>query len=143
MRCLVLVFLVGLAGLARAQDSMNIEVDPRIRDTIYFARNSSALTPEAQSTLREQADWLKIYTTVTCALEGHTDDWGGREQNRKIGQKRAEAARRFLISLGIAAERLTTISYGEERPAARCGKEQCRAYNRRVTTIVTGGTEPQ
>jgi len=132
-----LAFLLCL--FCHSVNAQEVDIDPQLADTVYFTRNSSQLSSEGQGALRLQAAWLTDHSAVTCALEGHTDEWGSPEWNIKLGQKRAETARAFLIHLGIAPHRLTAISYGEDRPRALCKMEQCWSYNRRVTTIITGG----
>lgn len=136
-----LAFLLCLICMpANAQE---VDIDPQPGDVVYFARNSSRLSMQGEETLRRQAAWLKDHPAVTCALEGHTDEWGSRKLNIDLGQKRAVAVRQFLIGLGIAPHRLSTVSYGEDRPRALCKMEQCWSHNRRVTTIVTGGFDTQ
>jgi len=113
-----------------------------VGDTVYFSRNSMQLSGEGEETLRRQAAWLNEHPRVTVTIEGHTDSWGSRTQNKALGQRRAEEVRRFLMSQGVAASRVTTISYGEDRPMALCQKEQCWSTNRRAVTIIASDGEP-
>jgi peptidoglycan-associated lipoprotein len=99
------------------------------------------LSPEAQETLRRQAQWLNKYGKVTVQVEGHADERGTREYNIALSARRATAAREFLISQGVGANRISSIAYGKERPAALCDAEQCWSQNRRAVTVITGGAK--
>ena len=99
---------------------------------ISFAFDSYELGDEARAALRENANWLKDNTKEKVELEGHCDERGTVEYNLALGAKRARAARDYLVTLGVSADRLTTISYGEELPLCRDASEQCYARNRRV-----------
>ncbi len=111
-----------------------------VGDRIYFSEDKSILAPEAQETLRRQAQWLQQYGNVTVQVEGHADERGTREYNIALSARRATAAREFLISQGVAASRISSIAYGKERPAALCDAEQCWSQNRRAVTVITGGS---
>lgn len=113
-----------------------------VGDTVYFSRSSVQLSGEGEETLRRQAAWLNEHPGVTVTIEGHTDSWGSRTQNMALGQRRAEEVRRFLISLGLAASRVTTVSYGEDRPKAVCRMEQCWSINRRAVTVIVTMRSP-
>jgi peptidoglycan-associated lipoprotein len=97
---------------------------------------SSDLTPEAQTTLAKQAQWLKQYPAFTITVEGHADERGTREYNIALGARRATAVRTYLASAGIPAARMRTISYGKERPVAVCDDISCWAQNRRAQTVL-------
>ena len=112
-----------------------------VGDRVFFMEDKSTLTPEAQETLRRQAQWLNQYGKVTVQVEGHADERGTREYNIALSARRATAAREFLISQGVAANRISSIAYGKERPAALCDAEQCWSQNRRAVTVITGGAK--
>ncbi len=105
-------------------------------DIVYFSSDSSDLTPEAQTTLAKQAQWLKQYPQFTITVEGHADERGTREYNIALGARRATAVRNYLTTAGIPANRMRTISYGKERPVAVCDDISCWAQNRRAQTVL-------
>lgn len=107
-----------------------------VGDRIFFNLDRSDLTPEAQDTLRELAFWLSDRPGVSIALEGHADERGTREYNLALGARRANAARDFLVALGIDERRLTTVSYGKERPEIAGSSEVSWAQNRRSVFVV-------
>jgi len=111
-----------------------------VGDRVLFAVDQSTLTPEAQTILQGQADWLLANTDYTATIEGHADEQGTREYNLALGARRANAAREFLISRGVAGNRLQTVSYGKERPIEICSTEECYSKNRRAVTVLTGST---
>lgn len=108
-----------------------------IGDRVLFAVDQSTLGPEAQATLGAQAQWLLTNTDYTATIEGHADEQGTREYNLALGARRANAAREFLISRGVAGSRLKTVSYGKERPIEICSDEACYSKNRRAVTVLT------
>ena len=112
-----------------------------VGDRVFFSEDQSSLTPEAQETLRRQAQWLQQYPAVTVQVEGHADERGTREYNIALSARRATAAREYLISQGVKASRISSIAYGKERPAALCDAEQCWSQNRRAVTVITGGAK--
>jgi peptidoglycan-associated lipoprotein len=105
-------------------------------DRVFFPLDQSDLTPEAQQTLRRQADWLRRYSAVTVTVEGHADERGTREYNLALGERRATTVRNFLVAAGIPAERIHTITYGKERPAVVGSNESAYAKNRRAVTTI-------
>ncbi|HDL16408.1 MAG TPA: peptidoglycan-associated lipoprotein Pal [Rhizobiales bacterium] len=105
-------------------------------DKVYFTVNSSQLTPDAQATLRGQAQWLGKYPQYSVTLEGHADERGTREYNIALGARRASAVRTYLSGLGVNPGRLRTISYGKERPVAVCNDISCWSQNRRAVTVL-------
>lgn len=105
-------------------------------DTVYFATDSSQLSPAAQATLRAQVNWLRRYSQARVTIAGHADERGTREYNIALGAQRAEAVRDFLARNGIPARRMRTISYGKERPVAVCDDISCWSQNRRSVTQV-------
>ena len=110
-----------------------------IGDRVLFAVDQSTLGDEARAVLTAQADWLVQNTDYTAVIEGHADEQGTREYNLALGARRANAAREFLISRGVAGSRLKTVSYGKERPIEICSEESCYAKNRRAVTVLAGG----
>ena len=107
-----------------------------VGDRVFFQEDQSDLTGEAQSTLAKQARWLKTYPSYTITIEGHADERGTREYNIALGARRAQATRDYLISQGISAGRMRTISYGKERPVAVCNDISCWSQNRRAVTVL-------
>ncbi|MGD9232397.1 MAG: peptidoglycan-associated lipoprotein Pal [Desulfobacterales bacterium] len=105
--------------------------DMFLNDDIHFEFDSSTLTPEAQLTLKKKAEWLQNNPEAMSTIEGHCDERGTSEYNLALGDRRATSAKNFLVDLGISASRLTTISYGEERPIDPGQNEEAWAKNRR------------
>ena len=106
------------------------------RDTIYFDTDKFNIDAEDQAALREQAAYLQQYPNIRATVEGHCDERGTREYNLALGERRANAAKNYIVSLGVPADRLTVVSYGKERPVALGSNEQAWARNRRAVTIV-------
>ena len=106
------------------------------RDTIYFDTDMFNIDSQDQAALREQANYLSQYPGIRATVEGHADERGTREYNLALGERRANAAKNYLVSLGVGADRVTTVSYGKERPVATGSNEQAWARNRRAVTIV-------
>ena len=107
---------------------------------VYFAYNQYRLSPEAINALRAQAEWLKLYGNVTAVVEGNADERGTREYNLALGARRAEAVKSYLFGQGVAANRLTTVSYGKERPIDGRSNEEGWARNRNGHTNLMTGT---
>jgi peptidoglycan-associated lipoprotein len=103
---------------------------------IYFAFDKSNLDDMAQATLKKKAEFLKTYPDVYVTIEGHTDERGTAEYNLALGERRADSAKSFLVDLGIEAYRLSTVSYGEERPVCTEQTEDCWARNRRAQFVI-------
>ncbi|SLM32944.1 Pal [Desulfamplus magnetovallimortis] len=103
---------------------------------IYFDYDSSELTPIARMALKEKADWLSENPYAAVTIEGHCDERGTTEYNLALGEKRAISAKNYLQDLGIADNRMSTISYGEEKPQVRGNDEASWAKNRRVHFII-------
>ncbi len=103
---------------------------------IYYAFDSTNLAPEAQETLKHDAEWMKAHPQLRFEVEGHCDDIGSAEYNLALGAKRAEVAKDFLVDQGIDAGRLVTISYGKEAPACFEHTEECRVKNRRARFVI-------
>lgn len=107
-----------------------------VGDRVYFDTDESSVRADQRSVLERQAGWLARYPQVTVQVEGHADERGTREYNLALGQRRANAARDVLVSQGVAGTRITTISYGKDRPAALGSDQQAWAQNRRAVTTV-------
>ena len=105
-------------------------------DRVYFALDSYTLTNEARAVLDSQAQWLGANPAVNVTIEGHADERGTREYNLALGERRANAARLYLESRGVASARMQTISWGKERLEAFGSDEQSHARNRRAVTVV-------
>jgi peptidoglycan-associated lipoprotein len=107
-------------------------------NTVLFGLDQYDIDPQARIILDNQADWLQRYPNVRITIEGHCDERGTREYNLALGDRRANAAKNYLAARGVAAVRMTVISYGSERPAATGSDEASWAQNRRAVTIVLG-----
>jgi len=126
----------GQFGSSSAQPGTAQDFTVNVGDRIFFNVDSSAIRPDAQETLRRQAQWLMRYPNYAVTVEGHADERGTREYNLALGQRRAAATRDFLVAQGVPANRLRTISYGKERPVAVCDDISCWSQNRRAVTSV-------
>ncbi|AEQ52457.1 peptidoglycan-associated lipoprotein Pal [Pelagibacterium halotolerans] len=108
-----------------------------VGDRVFFETDSSVLTADAQATLNQQSQWLQQYSQYRIVIEGHADERGTREYNIALGARRATAVVNYLVSRGIPQERLSTVSYGKERPVAICNDISCWSQNRRAVTVLT------
>jgi peptidoglycan-associated lipoprotein len=106
------------------------------KEDIHFEFDKSSLLPEAQDDLRAKAKWLMAHPDVSAIIEGHCDERGTNEYNIALGDRRAGSAETFLVDLGIEASRLSTISYGEEKPFDPGHDEEAWAKNRRVHFVI-------
>jgi len=110
-----------------------------VGDRVFFGTNRSDIASAARATLQRQAAWLKLYPALSVTVEGHADERGTRDFNLALGARRANAAKSYLVSLGVDPARVRTISYGKERPVALCSNESCWSQNRRAVTVINGG----
>lgn len=110
---------------------------PGVPDRIFFDFDSSTVTSEGQDTLQKQANYLKSHPDINVTVEGHCDERGTREYNLALGERRANAAKNYLVSLGVEASHIQTISYGKERPAVIGDDESAWSQNRRAVTVKT------
>ena len=149
---LMLAMAAAMGGCANNQNDPNSQLGPdgkgpitpgtqrdfsvNVGDLVYFSSDSTDLTPEAQSTLQKQAQWLRQYPQFTITIEGHADERGTREYNIALGARRATTVRNFLAQNGVQANRVRTISYGKERPVAVCNDISCWSQNRRAQTVL-------
>ncbi len=107
-----------------------------VGDRVFFAFDESRLSDDARGTLDRQSHWLQQYQQVNVQIAGNTDDRGTEEYNLALGQRRANAARDYLVARGVGSPRITTISYGKDRPVAQGDDEQAWAQNRNAITSV-------
>lgn len=105
-------------------------------DRVFFDTDQSTIDAEDQAVLRSQAQWLAANPRVRVTLEGHCDERGTRDYNLALGERRANAAKNYLASLGVDPARISTVSYGKERPDALGSEEGAWARNRRAVTVV-------
>lgn len=110
-----------------------------IQDVIFFDFDRSDLREDARQTLQSKAEALRQFPDIRIRIEGHADERGTVEYNLALGERRADAARAYLIDLGIDSDRMTTISYGEERPAVEGQNESAWSQNRRDEFVIIGG----
>ncbi len=129
---------LGLGGAGAATPGSAQDFTVNVGDRIFFDTDSSSIRADAQQTLARQAQWLNKYSQYRIVIEGHADERGTREYNLALGARRAAATRDYLISKGVAANRLKTISYGKERPVAVCDDISCWSQNRRAVTTLAG-----
>ena len=106
-----------------------------VPDRVFFATNESILTTRSRDTLRKQAGWLRANSEVTVVLEGHADERGTREYNLALGERRANAAKDYLMTYGISSNRISVISYGKERPVDSGSNPLAWSKNRRSVTV--------
>lgn len=104
-------------------------------DRIFFDTDRYNIDSADMVTLQSQAQWLMQYPAKRVTIEGHADERGTREYNLALGERRANAAKNYLVSLGVPASRITTVSYGKERPVAMASTEEAWAQNRRAVTV--------
>jgi peptidoglycan-associated lipoprotein len=143
------VILAGLmiAGCAKQQPdqtAMEAAAAPgsqqdfvvNVGDRVFFDTDSSELSDQARATLDKQAQWLNNYNRYAFTIEGHADERGTREYNIALGARRAQTVREYMISRGVSAQRMRTISYGKERPVAVCDDISCWSQNRRAVTVL-------
>lgn len=124
---------LGLNGVAAGSPQ---EFTTAVGDRIFFETDSAALTASAQATLAKQAQWLARYAQYSVQIEGHADERGTRAYNLALGARRANAVRNYLVAQGVPANKVTTISFGKERPVASCDDISCWTQNRRAVTVI-------
>ena len=123
---------VGSGIVSGSQEDLIVNVG----DRVFFGYDSSDLDSDALELLQDQVAWLKQNSDVSVTIEGHCDERGTREYNLALGEKRAQAVKNYLIGLGINPDRVSTISYGKERPAVVGSNDGAWAQNRRSVTLV-------
>lgn len=110
-----------------------------VGDRVLFGVDQSTLTAAGRATLDGQAAWLITNSDYQAIIEGHADEQGTRDYNLALGERRANAAREYLLSKGVPSNRLRVVSYGKERPIEICSNEACYSKNRRAVTVLAGG----
>lgn len=118
-----------------SDSSLASEFERQVGDRVFFGFDSTELNTESKAQLDRQAEWLKKHN-VKVVVEGHCDERGTREYNLALGERRAEAAKRYLVSKGLHAQSVETISYGKERPAVIGDTEAAYHLNRRSVTVI-------
>ena len=147
------VLLVVLAGLVLTACATQKKVQTQIQgdvytgtdtveylatgvpDRVFFATNKSVLTTASRDTLRKQAAWLRKNKDINVTIEGHADERGTREYNLALGERRANAAKDYLMTYGISGSRMSVISYGKERPVNAGSSPLAWSQNRRSVTV--------
>lgn len=107
-----------------------------VGDRVFFGFDRFDVSAEARATLDRQAAWLQQYPNTSVTIEGHADERGTREYNLALGDRRANSVKNYLVAAGVPATRITTISYGKERPAVLGSNESAWAQNRRAVTVL-------
>ena len=125
-----------LPDLARPEPGSQEDLVANVGDRVFFAFDSSQLSGDARGTLDRQAGWLGRYPQVAVQVAGNCDDRGTQEYNLALGQRRANAARDYLVAQGVNSSRISTISYGKARPTALGDNEEAWAQNRNAITSV-------
>ncbi|HEV2491627.1 MAG TPA: peptidoglycan-associated lipoprotein Pal [Terriglobia bacterium] len=123
------------------EESLEEQFRTQVKDA-YFALDKSDLSPEAQQALTDDAAFLKAHSDVTVTLEGNCDERGSEEYNLGLGDRRAQSAKQFILALGVPAARISTISYGKDRPVCLESQESCWWKNRRVHVALNKGGAP-
>ena len=111
------------------------ELASGVPDRVFFATNESILTTASRETLRAQASWLRKNPSINVVLEGHADERGTREYNLALGERRANAAKDYLMTYGISSDRITVLSYGKERPVDSGSNPLAWSKNSRSVTV--------
>ena len=128
----------GVGGVATPGSQQDFVVN--VGDRVFFESDQTDLTPQSRATLDKQAQWLQQYNRYSFTIEGHADERGTREYNIALGARRAQTVREYLVSRGLPANRMRTISYGKERPVAVCNDISCWSQNRRAVTVLNAGS---
>lgn len=127
---------LGLGGAGAATPGSSQDFTVNVGDRIFFDTDSSSIRADAQSTLAKQAQWLNKYSQYRITVEGHADERGTREYNIALGARRAAVVVNYLVSRGVNQGRITSKSFGKERPVAICNDISCWSQNRRAVTVV-------
>ena len=144
---LVLIASIALSACATQKKSGNMEGDvytgtetvkylaKGVPDRVFFATNKSSLTTKSRDTLRKQATFLRKNKSLNVTIEGHADERGTREYNLALGERRANAAKDYLMTYGISGKRISVISYGKEKPVNTGSTPLAWSQNRRAVTV--------
>jgi peptidoglycan-associated lipoprotein len=124
------------AGANTIRPGSQEDLVANVGDRIFFDFNSQTIRADQRPVLQRQAEWMGRYPDVRVQVEGHTDERGTREYNLALGQRRANSTRDVLVASGVNGARISTISYGKDRPAALGSDEAAWAQNRRAVTVV-------
>lgn len=125
----------GMSDAIVPGSQRDFEQFTRGEDTIYFDTDRYNIDSEDAARLQRQAQWLARYPNKRMTVEGHADERGTRDYNLALGERRANSAKNYLVSLGVQASRIRTVSYGKERPVALGSSESAWAQNRRAVTV--------
>ena len=117
------------------------EFSSQVGDRVFFETDQTDVNDRGAAVLDKQATWLNRYSRYNFTVEGHADERGTREYNFALGSRRAESVKNYLISKGVSASRIKTISYGKERPVAVCDDISCWSQNRRAVTVLEGSPQ--
>ncbi|MBR6663357.1 MAG: peptidoglycan-associated lipoprotein Pal [Alphaproteobacteria bacterium] len=129
----------SLFGGSECESKMARDFMEHAEDRVFFAFDSSAISADSAEILKTQVKWLKKHHNVNVVVQGYCDERGTREYNLALGERRANAVKQYLVSHGVAADRISTISYGKERPAVLGNNEAAWAQNRRAVTVIKAG----
>ena len=129
----------GLVGAGVGDPNSPAYFSQTVGDRVLFAVDQATVGAEARQVLAAQAQWLNTNPEYTAVIKGHADEQGTREYNLALGARRAAAAREYLVSQGVLASRLRTVTFGKERPIEICSQEACYAKNRRAVTVIAAG----
>ena len=144
---LILFATIALSACSTAKKSGDLDGDvytgrdtveflaKGVPDRVFFATNKSSLTTKSRETLRKQATFLRKNKSLNITIEGHADERGTREFNLALGERRANAARDYLMTYGISGKRISTISYGKEKPVNPASSPLAWSQNRRSVTV--------
>ncbi|BCP54933.1 hypothetical protein K32_35500 [Kaistia sp. 32K] len=127
---------IGAGGIGSATPGSAQDFVVNVGDRIFFETDQTDISSANRSTLDKQAQWLQQYPRYQVTVEGHADERGTREYNIALGARRATNTKNYLVSRGIAPNRIRTISYGKERPVAVCNDISCWSQNRRAVTVL-------
>ena len=126
----------GAGGAGQIRPGSQEDLVANVGDRVLFDTDRSSIRADQRTVLERQARWMGQYPAVQVMVEGHADERGTREYNLALGQRRANAARDVLVASGVNGARISTISYGKDRPAALGSDESAWAQNRRAVTVV-------
>jgi peptidoglycan-associated lipoprotein len=126
----------GALGTGSVVPGSQGDLETNVGHRVFFGYDQYSLSAQAQATLQRQAEFLKQYPNVRIQVSGNCDERGTREYNLALGARRAEAARSYLVSLGVDASRISTVSYGKERPIDARSTEDAWSLNRNATSTI-------
>lgn len=127
---------LGAGGIGSASPGSAQDFVVNVGDRIFFETDQTDISSNNRGTLDKQAQWLQQYPRYQVTIEGHADERGTREYNIALGARRATNTKNYLVSRGVAPNRIRTISYGKERPVAVCNDISCWSQNRRAVTVL-------